>query len=391
MKTVIFAALGLFGLAAGLAFDRAAAQTATSAPPPTVGVITAAKQPVYDEQSYVGRIQSPSIVQLNARVTGFLEAQDFLDGDTVAQGQLLYVIEQPPYQAAVAQAQAAVLQAQATARNANLTLGRAQALLNTPAGLPASVDSSRAAATGGNAQIASAEAQLQTAQINLGYTEIRSPIGGRISATNVNVGNVVGPSSGPLATIVSQDPMYVDFAVPVVDAQMLRAEAAAEGGFANALDVLVRLPDGSMYNQTGRLDFINNQVTANTDTLAMRATIANPVLPHLTAETGQHTLQDGEFVNVVLRSREAQQRITVPQEAVVSDQLGSYVMVVDPDGTVRRQAVAVGQSTPSAVAITSGLKPGDQVIVQGAQRVHPGTKVKTQPANSTKLPPAGQE
>ena len=387
MKRVIFAALGL---ASAMAPALAAAQTAP-APMPTVGVITAAKQPVYDQQSYVGRIQSTNIVQLNARVTGYLEAQDFKDGDTVTQGQLLYVIEQPPYQAAVASAQAAVLQAQAQSRNANLTLGRAQALLNTPAGLPSSVDSSRAAATSGTAGIASAQAQLQTAQINLGYTEIRSPINGRISATDVDVGNVVGPSTGQLATVVSEDPIYVTFSVPVVDAQRLRAEAAAEGGFANAVDVLVVLPDGSTYNQTGRLDFINNQVTANTDTLAMRATIANPTLPHLSTETGQHMLQDGEFVNVILRSREAQQQITVPQEAVVSNQLGSSVMVVGQDGVVRQQTVTVGQSTPSAIAITSGLNPGDQVVVQGAQRVHPGAKVKVLPANSAKLPPAGQE
>jgi membrane fusion protein (multidrug efflux system) len=147
-----------------------------STAPPEVGYITASIQPVYDEQSYVGRIQSPQIVQLDARVTGYLEQQNFTDGDAVTKGQLLYVIEQPPYQAAVNQAQAALEQAQAQSGNANITLARAQALLRTPAGQQSTVDASKATALSDAAQIDVAKAQLQTAQINLGYTEIRSPI-----------------------------------------------------------------------------------------------------------------------------------------------------------------------------------------------------------------------
>ena len=358
--------------------------------PPEVGVVTASIQPVYNEQSYVGRVQSPQIVQLNARVTGFLEEQDFKNGDTVTQGQLLYVIEQPPYQAAVQQAQAAVEQARAQSRNANLTLGRAQALLSTPAGLPSSVDSSRAAAVSGSAQIESAMAQLQTAQINLGYTQIHSPIDGRISATNVDVGNVVGPNSGPLATVVSQDPMWITFSLPALEALDLQSRVA-QGGLAG-VELLVKLPNGQTYNQTASIDFVNNQITPATDTLAMRGTIANPPVPGLNdADTGQRTLQDGEFINVILRDRTAQRQIIVPQQAVVADQLGNYVLVVDKTGMARRQNVTTGQSTPDSVAILSGLKAGDVVIVDGIQRVHPGTKVNAQPAKAIALPASGQD
>lgn len=361
---------------------------ATATPP--VAYISVAPQPVYAERSYVARIQSPQIVALNARVTGYLQAQDFKDGDTVTEGQLLYVIEQPPYQAAVAQAQAAVEQAQAQSHNANLTLGRAQALLNTPAGLPSSVDASRAAATSGAAQIASAQAQLQTAQINLGYTEIRSPIAGRISATNVDVGNVVGPSTGPLATVVSEDPVYVVFSVPVPDALKLRDEAAS-GGF-GAVVVLVTLPDGSTYGHTASIDFVNNQITPSTDTLTLRATIANPPIAGMnSADTGQRELQDGEFVNVVLRDRQPQQQITVPQQAVIADQLGSYVLVIGPNNIAQRRDVTTGQTTPQSVAILTGLNPGDHVVVEGVQRVHPGAKVSAQPAKNRPLPANGQE
>ncbi len=382
----------MFPAAAWLAltFSPAWAQQEGGAPPPEVGVITASLQPVYNEQSYVGRVQSPQIVQLNARVTGFLEAQDFKNGDTVTQGQLLYVIEQPPYQAAVAQAQAAVEQARAQSHNANLTLGRAQALLNTPAGLPSSVDSGRAAALSGAAQIASATAQLQTAQIDLGYTEIHSPIDGRISATNVDVGNVVGPNSGPLATVVSQDPMWITFSLPALEALDLQSRVA-EGGLAG-VELLVKLPSGQTYNQTASIDFVNNQITQSTDTLAMRGTIANPPVAGLpNADTGQRVLQDGEFINVVLRDRTAQQQITVPQQAVVADQLGSYVLVVDKTGTARRQNVTTGQTTPDSVAILSGLKAGDSVVVDGIQRVHPGIKVNPQPAKNAPLPASGQD
>ena len=304
----------------------------------------------------------------------------------VTQGQLLYVIEQPPYQAAVAQAQAAVEQARAQSHNANLTLGRAQALLNTPAGLPSSVDSGRAAALSGAAQIASATAQLQTAQIDLGYTEIHSPIDGRISATNVDVGNVVGPNSGPLATVVSQDPMWITFSLPALEALDLQSRVA-EGGLAG-VELLVKLPSGQTYNQTASIDFVNNQITQSTDTLAMRGTIANPPVAGLpNADTGQRVLQDGEFINVVLRDRTAQQQITVPQQAVVADQLGSYVLVVDKTGTARRQNVTTGQTTPDSVAILSGLKAGDSVV----DRWHPAgpSGHQGQPATGQERPVAG--
>ena len=387
MMRMIFPAAAWLAVALSPAWAQSAAAPAA---PPEVGVITAAEQPVYDEQSYVGRIQSPQIVQLNARVTGFLEAQDFKNGDTVTQGQLLYVIEQPPYQAAVTQAQAAVEQARAQSRNANLTLGRAQALLSTPAGLPSSVDSSRAAAVSGSAQIDSATAQLQTAQINLGYTEIRSPIDGRISATNVDVGNVVGPTSGPLATVVSQDPVWITFSLPAVEAFELQSKAR-QGGLAG-VELLVKLPDGQIYGQTASIDFVNNQITQSTDTLAMRGTVANPPIPGLNnQDTGQRTLQDGEFINVILRNRQARQSITVPSQAVVADQLGSYVLVVDKTDTVRRQDVTTGQATPDSVVILSGLKIGDRVVVDGIQRVHPGGKVNPQPAKTTPVPGSGQD
>ncbi len=367
-------------LAAGAVLFLAASAATAADPPPAVSVLTVSQQPVYAQSSYVGRIQSPQIVQLNARVTGYLEQQTFKDGDTVHKGQLLYVIEQPPYQAAVAQAQAALEQAAAQARNANLTLGRAQALLRTPAGQQSSVDAAAATAQSDTAQIDSARAQLETAQIDLGYTEILSPIDGQIGATAVNVGNVVGPNSGTLATIVAQDPMYVTFSIPMLDALKLRNGSGA----LTSVNVLVTLPDGETYPIAGRIDFVNNQITQTTDTLNMRATIANPLLQKADAASGSNrALFDGEFINVVLRNRAAEQQISIPPAAVVIDQLGDYVLVVDDGDVVRRQNVTLGQSAPQSVVVLKGLKSGERIIVDGIQRVHPGIKVNPQAADST--------
>ncbi|GLR68453.1 hemolysin D [Acidocella aquatica] len=355
MKQIIAAGL-LTCLAGGLA-------CAQSAPPPVVGVITAASQPVYAQQSYVGHIQSPQTVNIQARVTGYLESQNFTDGQAVKQGDLLYVIEPPPYQALVAQAQAALAQAQAQAHAAQLTLGRAQALLHTAAGQQSTVDLAQATYLSGEAAVQSAQAQLQTAQINLGYTQIRAPLAGIIGATTVNVGNVVGPQSGVLATIVAEDPMYVDFSLPMADALKYRARAAH-------MDVLLQLPDGSTYAQTGTVDFINNQVTQNTDTLAWRASIANP----------DHALTDGEFVTVTLRARQPQSRIVIPLAAVIADQLGDYVLEVGPGNIVKRQNVTLGPLTTTDAPVLSGVAPGDKIITEGIQSVHPGMQVNPQPA-----------
>jgi membrane fusion protein (multidrug efflux system) len=356
-------------LAIALPCARPAAAQPAPEGPPVVGVITAAEQPVYTQQSYVGRIVSPQIVQVLARVTGYLESQNFTDGAAVTKGQLLYVIEQPPYQAAVTQAQAALAQAQAESVNAQLTYRRATALLRTPAGQQSTVDSAQAAALTSTAQIDNAEAALQIAQINLGYTEIRAPLNGQIGATAVNTGNVVGPTSGPLATIVAQDPMYVEFALPVVD-------ALADRGNLAGLDLLVQLPDGTIYGQTGKIDFVNNQVTANTDTLTLRGTIANPA-----AANGARTLTDGEFITAILRAKTPQQQILIPRQAVITDQLGDYVLLLGPGNTVIRRAVVQGPATNAAVQIISGLTPGDRVIVDGIQSIHPGITVTPRPAS----------
>lgn len=376
--SIILAGAG--GLA-GLTLTTPAAHAQTTPPPPKVGVITIQPTQVFNQQSYVGRIQSPVIVQLNARVTGYLEQQNFHDGDAVHAGQLLYVIEQPPYQAAVAQAQANLEQAIAQSRNADVTLDRAQKLLRTPAGQQSLVDSAEATALSDKAMIDAAKAQLETAQINLDYTQIRSPIDGQIGATTVNPGNVVGPTTGSLDTIVAQDPMYVTFALPVVDAIKFRQTAATQGGIAG-LDLLVQLPDGQIYHQTGRVDFINNQISANTDTLNWRGTIANPQLPGTAIPGAARELTSGEFVTVILRNKTPTTTIQIPRDAVITDQLGDYVLKLGSNNAVERQPITMGPQTDTTAQITAGLTPGDRIVTTGIQRIHSGITVNPQTAQN---------
>ena len=338
---------------------------AQASTPPEVGYILAHAQAVYQQNNYVGRVQSPKIVNLQARISGYLVAQNFTGGPSVEKDQLLYVIEPPPYQALVAQAQAALDQARAQARYADVQLTRAVALLHTPAGQEQTVDLARATARSDQAAVLSAQAQLHTAQINLGYTQIRAPINGVISATNVNVGNVVGPQSGTLATIVSDDPMYVNFALPMVDA------IRDQPNLAN-LELLLRLPDGAIYAHTGRIDLIANTVSQSTDTLNWRASFPNPA----------HALTNGEFVTAVLRSRRAKNRIVIPLAALIADQLGNYVLKIGPGDIVVRQAVTLGQEGTSSVPVLSGIKAGDEIITQGIQSIHPGEVVSPQPAQA---------
>ncbi len=174
---------------------------------------------------------------------------------------------------------------------------------------------------------------------------------------------------------MSEDPGYVTFALPVVDALKFRNTAQAQGGL-SGIDLLLQLPDGRMYGQTGKIDFINNQITATTDTLNWRGTIANPLLPGTGNIPGAaRELTSGEFVTVILRNRTPQNQIVVPRDAVITDQLGDFVLKVGSDNKVVRQPVTMGANTNDSVEIVKGLSAGDHVIVDGIQRVHPGIVV----------------
>ncbi len=348
--------------------------------PPAVGVVAAKRTSVVEETEFVGRIQATNRVDLVARVTGFIEKRLFVEGSEVKAGQLLYQLERGPFEAQVAAQAASVTQADATVQNNGLKLGRVQSLLNTPAGQRSLVDDAIAAQRTGQAQLLASQAQLRQAQINLDYTDIKAPIDGLISRTTITVGNVVGPSTGTLATIVSQDPMYVIFPISVRAALDLRDKYASNGGF-DAVKISLRLPTGKLYDQTGTLNYVDNTVATTTDTLVFRGTLPNPVRPGgKLGEPGARELSDGEFVTVLLQGVAPIEAIGIPRAAILSDQQGNYVWVVGDGNKAEQRRIQLGQSTPDTAVVSSGVKEGDMVVVDGVQRVRPGAVVNPGPA-----------
>ncbi len=346
----------LVALLAAIAWFGAAQAQAPSGPP-AVGVVRATRQAVTETSEFIGRIQAVDRVALTARVTAFLEQRLFTEGTEVKQGDLLYRLERAPFEAAVAQQEAAVADTSARLANANIQLARAQSLLSTPAGQRSSVDDAIANQRSQAAQVASAQAQLHIAQINLDYTEIHAPVSGKISRTNISVGNVVSPSSGPLATIVSQDPMYVTFPIA------LRAEIDLEKRYCQPGRYERR---GDQAASAGRLD-----VPSGRQDRLYRAKRA-----------GQHrhdpvARQDRQSAAQADRSRQAGgptadrwrvrhrcwskasqpvEALAIPRAAVLSDQQGDYVYLVDGQNHVEQRRIQLGQSTPSTAVIMAGLK-----------------------------------
>ncbi len=352
-------------------------------PPIEVGVITAQESNIHKTFSYTGRVISPSIVNLQARITGFLVQRYFHQGTAVKKGELLYLIEPGPYLAAYDQAKAQVVEAKAQLTNAKLTLTRAVRLLHTPAGQQSAVDNARAAEQSDKAALAGAKAALESASINLGYTQIHAPITGRIGATQINVGNLVSQSSGTLATIVSENPMNVEFSVPAREAARLLGAVAGNQGL-SSLALYLRLPDGHMYRSIGHLVFTGNQISPNTDSLNLVGRIPNPIVnPAKESRAGGRELISGEFVTVLLRSNVVNHGIVVPRAAVLADQLGDYVLTVGPDNKVKRQPVTLAASTPAKATISAGVAPGTKIIVSGIQKVHPGLIVKPVPESAS--------
>ena len=348
-------------------------------PPPAVGVVAAKQQAITQSSEYIARIQATNRVNLVARVAAYLDEVLFTDGAEVKKGQLLYRLEQGPFQADVQAREASIAQFKAQLRNAEIVLQRAQALLKTPAGQQATVDTALAAQDALKAQILGAEAQLQQAKINLDYTEIRAPIDGKIGRTAITAGNYVNPGSGTLVSIVSQDPMYVVF--PVSTRTVIELQQRA-GGKAGALAIRVRLPDGTPVRPAGQAR-LHRQLGERQHRHhgAARRRAESPRRP---------CWSTASWCRRSCRTSKPTEALAVPRSAVLADQQGDYVFVVGKDNKVEKRPVKLGQSTPALAAVTSGLSEGENVVVDGIQRVRPGLTVSPGPAAQQVQPPAGR-
>lgn len=338
---------------------------AQGAPPPAVSVTQVASREVTETADFIGRVTAINKVDIVARVQGFIEQRQFTEGQQVKTGDLLFGIEQDTYKSAVEQQSANLAKAKATEVNAALQLARATELVRNQNIPQATVDQRAADEATAQADILEAQAALEQAEINLRYTEIHAPIDGRIGLANFTVGNLVGPSSGILATIVSQDPIYVIFQASEREVLDYKRRIAELGDPNGHLAVRVRLPDGSLYSQRGLTDFLDIQVSGSSDTVAVRAQLPNP----------QGLLVAGGIVGVVVEAGTPKSALVIPQSAIQIDQAGRYVLVVDETKKVELRRVTTGAEQGADIEVTDGLKEGEFVIVEGIQKVRPGQVV----------------
>jgi membrane fusion protein, multidrug efflux system len=332
-----------------------------------VGTVYAERRPISQSRDFVGRVEAIDRVSVQARVTGYLEAILFTEGDFVKKGDPLYQIERGLFAAAVEQAQGTLERSKAAKTLTQIQLQRAEELLARNAGTAVARDQALAADQQAEGQILSDQANLDNANINLGYTDIRAPISGKISKSNITVGNVVGPSSGVLTVIVSQDPMYVTF--PVSQREFLNLQASGKQVNPEDIEVRIRFANGVTYNQVGTISFVDVMVDRATDTVLVRGKMPNP----------DGVLVDGQLVTVSLQANQPRERVTIPQAALIADQQGIYVFVVEDGKAVVRRVKTGGEDGPDII-INDGLKGGEQVIVEGLQSIRPGQPVQATPA-----------
>ena len=360
----------LIGLTIALSVLNAQAQQAV----PAVDVLAAEKQPVTESERFVGRVEAVERVDIRARVTGYLDEVLFKDGDTVNRGAPLYRIEKAPFEASVQQANASVLRARAQFDNAATQRQRAEELLRTNATSVAIRDDRVAAEKSAQGELAAAEAALKSAEINFAYTDVTAPIAGKIGRTAVTRGNVVGPDSGVLTTIVSSDPMYVTFPVSQREFVKLSPPGQDRQKIIDELKVLIELPNGPVYPHPGKIDFVDVKVDRATDTIAVRAAIPNP----------ESRLKDGQLAQVRVEGNKPEERVVVPQVALIADQQGVYVFVVE-DGKIAIRRLKLGQAKGLSAIVTEGLSGGELVVVGGMQSLRPGLQVRAVPVQK----PAG--
>jgi membrane fusion protein (multidrug efflux system) len=350
-------------------------------PPPVVEVVVdeVVLDPYQPKSSFVGRLHAIDDVSIEAQVTGYLLARPFKEGDFVEAGQVLFEIDPAVFEAQVARAKADLARARATQANAERNFRRGKELVPDGNISESEMDRLKAAKLEADAGVAAAEAALKTAEVNLGYTTIRAPISGRVGRSTHATGDLVGPTSGVLTTLVSVDPIYAIFQLSEATFVQIIVERMGQPGARNLNDIdlsdlVVRLElrSGVFYPEIGRIDYFSNRIAEDTGTLEARAVVPNPY----------GLLVPGQYVRVEIVQEELSEALFVPQAAVQADQQGSFVLVVE-GGIVQRRNVVLDERVEDKIVVLQGVERGEQVIVRGLQQVRPG-----QPVNIRTKPPS---
>ena len=357
-------------------------QEQAAPPPQEVGVVDAKPQTLPLQRELVGRLSPFRSADVRARVAGVLQKRVYEEGSAVKEGQVLFLIDPAPLQAALASAEGALASARATYANARATANRARSLAPQSYVSKSDLDSAEAAERSSAAAVQQAEAAVTTARINLGYARVTAPIAGQAGKQQVTEGALVGQGDVTLLTTVDQiDPLYVNFSMTADELSLLRA-AQDKGAVALAGDgkttVQVNLPDGSAYAHEGTLDFSSTTVDPATGTVSLRAQLPNP----------DHILLPGSFVSFKANLGERHNAFLVPQAAVQRDTQGGYVLIVGKDGKVVRKNIALDNQQGGNWLVSSGLAAGDQIIVSGVQKVKEGAPATAKPWQPDAAKPA---
>jgi RND family efflux transporter MFP subunit len=341
-------------------------------PPPKVDVATPAQKQITRYLDATGNTAPVKSVDLVARVQGFLQSIDYKDGNFVKEGTPLFKIEPETYKLKLDQAEAAEAGAQASLKQADSDLKRQTELVQRQAVSQVTLENSTATRDNAQASLQQAQANTRIAQVNYGYTNVTAPFDGVVTAHLVSVGELVGVASPTqLATIVSLDPIYVNFNVNEQDVLRVRAEARKRGMTVDELRTLpieVALQTDTGFPHKGTLDYLSPQVNQGTGTLAVRGILKNP----------DRVLLPGFFVRVRVPFEQERDALLVPDAALGSDQSGRYLLVVNAENVVEQRKVTTGQLEGELRVIETGLKPDDKVVVGGLLRAIPGQKVDPQ-------------